>query len=421
VHPLISLARRLRPGIAAPKPPAVYDDPRPNRTRFMNEARARGLDIVLGLAALGIQATVMAPLGALATLLMFVFLRSRLGNERTALWLALLFAFATPQFFRAAFLNQNAIIAHLVLASYVLMTGLTPRPPAMAPSRGVLLGIGALLGYALACDYSAVPFLAVFGLWILFDAWRRGGASAVLRDAGLYVAGVAGPVLLLLGYQWAAFGHPLWPAQRYMPATPYSVRGWLGFTLPTRELLVGNLVDLRYGLFTFSPLLVAAFAAPLVKRRPGGPTARELFWVLAAFVALYLFSSANQFANLQFNTGVRYMVPAAPLLFLAAVPVLLRAPTVLRWLLVVPTLVISWAVAMTREDVATALGIVASKGPVLPLSEVLEKVASGYPQLAPPVFLPLLVYGVLAAILWRIWHGSAALAPASSNHPPHRA
>jgi hypothetical protein len=87
----------------APKPPATYDDPRPNRTKFMNAARARGLDVVLGLAALGTGVTVMAPLGAMAAVMMFVFLRERLDDPRRALGLALIFAFATPNLFRAAF------------------------------------------------------------------------------------------------------------------------------------------------------------------------------------------------------------------------------------------------------------------------------------------------------------------------------
>ena len=42
-RPLVAGLFALKPGLAAPKPPAAYDDPRPNRTRLMNEMRARGL------------------------------------------------------------------------------------------------------------------------------------------------------------------------------------------------------------------------------------------------------------------------------------------------------------------------------------------------------------------------------------------
>lgn len=403
VRPLIALATRIRPGIAEPKPPARYDDPRPNRTRFMNAARARGLDIVLGLAALGTAATVMAPLGAVAALLMALFLRPRIGDDRQAVVLALIFAFATPTFFRAAFLNQNAILAHLVLGTWILKVGLSPRPTGAAPSASILIVMGLLMGFALVVDYSAIPFILVFGLWILTEAGRRGGAATALREGAIYSAGVLLGMSLLFAYQWTAFGHPVWPAQRYMPPTEYSVRGWLGFTAPTRELLWGNLFDLRYGLFAFCPLLLAAFAAPFVRGRSSwAPSPVQLGWIAAAFVGLLVFSSANQFANLQWNTGVRYMVPLVPLLFLAAVPVLAALPRGIRWALVGVSAAIMLAVSMYREDVPTSLGLVAREGPTLPVLVVLEKMASGY-DLGLPPGLFWIVAAVLALVLTLLW------------------
>jgi hypothetical protein len=405
VRPVIALATRLRPEIAEPKPPAAYDDPRPNRTRFMNAARARGLDIILGLAALGTAATVMAPLGAMAAVLVALFLRSRLDDDRQALVLALIFAFATPTWFRAAFLNQNAMVAHLVLGAWILKLGLTPRPPGAAPSASNLAVMGLLMGFAVVVDYSAIPFILVFGLWILTEAWRRAGAVTALREGSMYSAGVLVGVSLLFAYQWTAFGHPVWPAQRYMPPTEYSVRGWLGFAAPTRELLWGNLFDLRYGLFTFCPLLLAAFAAPFVRGRlrAWSPTMAELGWIAAAFVGLLVFSSANQFANLQWNTGVRYMVPLVPLLFLAAVPVLAVLPRGVRWALVGVSAALTLAVAMYREDVPTSLRLVADDGPTLPVLLVLQKMASGYDVGLPPgaFWIVVALVSLVLTLIWR--------------------
>lgn len=401
VRPVIALAVRLRPELAQPKPPATYDDPRPNRTKFMNASRARGLDVILGLSALGTAVTVMAPLGALATLLMFLFLRERLDDAR-ALMYALVFAFATPTLFRAAFLNQNAIIAHLVLIAWILKVGL--KPGAAESNRPwTLAAIGLLLGFAIVCDYSGIPFAVVFGVWILFDAWNRGGVPGALREGAIYGAGAAASLLMLLGYQWMAFGHPLWPAQRYMPPTEFSVRGWFGFTLPSLDLLWRNLFDLRYGLFTFCPLLLAALAAPLA-RADGGwrPSRNEMRWIFIAFIALLLFSSANQFANLQWNTGVRYMVPLVPLLFLASVPVLEAMPRAARWLTIGLSLVISLAVSMTREDIPTALRMIASEGPTLPVLIVLRKMSSGYDVSLPPATFGLITL-VLTALLFVLW------------------
>ena len=405
--PAINLLLRLVPSLAAPKPPAVYDDPRPNRTPFMNAARARGLDVKLGLAALVMQVGLMAPFAAAMAVLVFRFLRRRLGSESRALWLALLYAFGTPIFFRTAFLNQNVIIAHLVLIAYVCMAGWRPRSKGEPiPDRNAV-AVGALMGFAVLTDYSGVPFLLVFGAWLLVDAWRSGGGARAARVAAMYGLGGLGPLIILLSYQWAAFGNPIWPAQRYMPATPYSVRGWYGFTPPSVELLVGNLLDPRYGLFIFCPMLVAAFAAPFLRleRAEGAPSRSELAWIFLAFLGLYLFSSANQFANLQWNTGVRYMVPAVPLLFLATVPVLLRMPAWLRWTLIVPTLVVSWCVSMAREDVPRSLLQVFMTGFELPTLTVLRKMASGYAPFLAEGVSPLPLFCLVGVILWLVWRG----------------
>ncbi len=438
-RPFMALLFRAKPELARPKPPTAYDDPRPNRTKFTNLARERGLDIKLGLAAGFIQIGLMAPLGALAALAVFFFLRRRLGSERKALWLALLYAFGTPIFFRSAFLNQNAIVAHCVLFAYLLAVGGEASPegaPPALPSVARLLGIGALLGLAILCDYSGVPLAVAFGLWLM---WRAGGAARVLARLGgrspgkgpgargpgaaleaaaraglIYAAGAALPIAVLLGYQDAAFGNPLFPAQHYMPATVLSVRGWNGVALPLPELLWRNLLDARYGLLAFAPMLVAAPAALWLKRREGGPTAAELWLAFGASAALYLFCSSIEFALLQWNTGVRYMVPAVPLLFFALVPVLLRLPRWALWTLVLPTLVVSWSVAMARESVPASLALVFLRGFQLPWMEVLRKTAGGYLPFLSGGASPLPIFCLAGVVLWLLWRRDGPSSTASS-------
>ncbi len=402
-RPALALLFRWKPGLVAPKPAATYDDPRPNRNRFMNEARARGLDVKLALAALIMQVGLMAPIGALAAVVMFRYLRARLGDDRPALWLALLYAVGTPIFFRSAFLNQNALMAHYTLFAFA---GVTWPGADAGRVRRMEVWAGLWLGLALLTDYSAAPLIMAFGVWRCWEGWRAEGLRGAF-GAGLRVgAGAAGPVALLFLYQWMAFGHPLFPAQRYMPPTQFSVRGWNGMTLPTADLLWRNLLDPRYGLFAFSPMLAAAFAAPWVRERRGAPAAGELGFIAAAFAAVWLFNSANQFASLQWNTGVRYMVPLVPLLFLALVPVLLALPAAWRWVLVAPTLVISWAVAMARESVPESLARLATRGLELPFLTVLEKTAAAYaPVLArgswPFVLAAYGMLGLAIAVVWR--------------------
>jgi hypothetical protein len=385
----------------------AYDDPRPNRTTYMNAMRARGLDVKLALAAFATQLGLMAPLGALGAVLMFTLLRRRLHDDRAAQWLALAYALATPLLFRSAFLNQNALLAHATLAAFAVAAGLGPSRPSRWWWVGLLLGVGLLL------DYSAAPLALVFGAWALADGARRGGRAAAAQGAWC-LAGAAGPVLLLLAYQWVAFGSPWYPAQRYMPPTEYSVIGWSGMTLPAADLLLANLFDPRYGLFAFCPMLLAALAAPFVARARAVVGAREQAVIFGATLALLLFSSANQFARLQWNTGVRYMVPAVPLLFLALAPVLLAAPRWLRLALVAPSAAIGLAVAMTREGVPTAVGLVLRDGPTVPMLIVLEKTAAAYaPWLAGGTWpFALAIFAGLAGALWLVWRGGRRTAPA---------
>lgn len=403
-RPVIDAVLRLRPELARPKPAARYNDPRPNRNRFMNEARARGLDIKLALAAASMQVGLMAPLGGLAAVVMFFFLRSRLRDERVALWLALLYAFGTPIFFRSAFLNQNLLVAHCVLFGFVLMAAAgSATGSSVRPSEKMLVGVGALAATAVLIDYSGAPVFLAFGVWALGEGWTRGGAPMALRTGTWFALGAAVPLAILLGYQWAAFGNPLSPAQRYMPATKYSVHGWNGLSAPTIELLWRNLIDSRYGLFAFCPMLVAAIAAPFVKTDFWTPGRRELAFIFGASAAIYLFNSGNQFALLQWNTGVRYMVPTVPLLFIALVPVLLRSPRWLSWTLIIPTLVISWSVAMAREGVPGSLGRIFGSGLELPWLTVLEKTAGAYAPFLEGRASPLPIFALLAVILWFIW------------------
>jgi hypothetical protein len=398
-YPAIAAILRARPELAQPKPPTRYDDPRPNRNPFLTKARERGLDVKLGLAAASIHAGLMVPLAAIAALLVFLFLRERLRDEKKALWLALLYAFGTPVFFRSAFLNQNMLVAHFTLGAYLLAARL-PRGGVVAS-----IWIGVLLGMCVLCDYSGLSLALAFGVWLLVQGWRSGGVNQGLRWAAWCVLGALGPIALLMLYQYVAFGNPFLPAQAYMPPTPLSVMGWHGFIAPSLDLMWRNLFDPRYGLFAFSPMLLAAFAAPFVRRRPGGPTGAELALIFGAAAALYLFSCSVLFGSLQWNTGVRYMVPAAPLLFFALVPVLLRVPRWAAYAIVIPTVAISWSVAMTRMSVPVALADIFLRGFELPWLTVLRKTAEGYAPFLADGASPIAIFCLIGVVLWLVWRG----------------
>jgi hypothetical protein len=83
-------------------------------------------------------------------------------------------------------------------------------------------------------------------------------------------------------------------------------------------------------------------------------------WCIFAFtIAFSLFCSANQFGRLQFNTGVRYIVPVVPFLFLLTAGVLIRLPRIAAIVIGVAAVYWSWCQAMYR-DVEQGLGIIES-------------------------------------------------------------
>lgn len=402
-RPGLAALYAVKPALRAPKPPTAYDDPRPNRTRFMNAMRAKGLDVHLALAAFITQLGLMAPLTALSAVLVMRWMTAVLGDVQRAERLALLYALATPILFRTAFLNQNLLLTHAMLAMWLLLVwpGQSPRAPGR--DRRWML-VGALLGLGMLLDYSAAPLAIAFGVWALVDGWQAGGVRSAFTRGALTVAGSVPGVLALLGYQQVAFGSPWFPAQRYMPPTEYSVIGWNGMTLPTLDLLWQNTFGTAFGLFAFCPFLLLAVYGSW--KRAAWVSRSTLWAIWGVSFALWLFNSANRFSYMQFNTGVRYMVPLVPLLFTLCVSAFRDAPRWIVRVLVGASVLISAAVSMTRENVVEALTLTAQQGPTLPMLLVLRKTAAAYaPWLTGAGVQPLGAITVLGVLLvaWGVW------------------
>jgi hypothetical protein len=185
---------------------------------------------------------------------------------------------------------------------------------------------------------------------------------------------------------------------------------------PQLALLWETAFGLHFGLFTSAPLLLVALAVPLWLRGRGRLLAsRELWCCVGLTVVFFLFAAANQYGRLQFNSGVRYVVPVVPFVFLLAAGVLLALPRPLAIVLAVVTTYWSWCLAMYR-DVEQPLGVldplvhVTLEGLRLPWLTTLERM--GYvPMGTSP--LPLLL--LVALGLWALWcrHGPTWDRPAS--------
>lgn len=405
------LVDRVVDRVLAGRPPGsdslvVYDDPREMRVKFYRMAYSRGLDVRFGLVGIITMVLCMAPLSALGVVGVHRLLEGTGLGARPALGLSLLYAFGTPVLFRSAYLNQNLAIGVVALLAFLLLWNPGGRLR-LAEDRRTLLA-GALAGFGFLCDYSGALALGILGLYALAKARDQHPWGGVIRAGALYTLGALPMILLLAWYQWAAFGSALHPPQHWMPPVPFSDQGYQGVTGPNLDLLLQLLFHPSFGLVISAPLLVLALGAPFVlhARRSFIP-GRELLVCFAMAVAYLVFFSAISYTRLQWSTGIRYLMPVVPFLFLAAAVVLIRLPRAVAFGVVVGAVTVAWSIAMVRNQYGVHQNLlrVFVEGLQLPWLTTLGKMSAQYaPWLSGrPSALPVLLLTAAAvAGIWRI-------------------
>ncbi|HET9533379.1 MAG TPA: hypothetical protein VFQ92_23710, partial [Blastocatellia bacterium] len=153
IDPIVESVQRKRAANPQLEPPS-YNSPWPMAREFYKEAWRRGLDIKFGLGAFVMQSMCMAPISALAVVVMFFLLRRLFGSNSTAFWLSLLYAFGTPVFFRTGYLNQNLMLGHIAFMGFVAMWNPGDNGWWTTRQRFFLGGLAG--GAALLMDYSGV-------------------------------------------------------------------------------------------------------------------------------------------------------------------------------------------------------------------------------------------------------------------------
>jgi hypothetical protein len=408
VDRIVEKVNRQRAASGAKEPPQ-YNSPWPMAREFYVESWRRGFDIKFGLAAVVMQVFCMAPISALGVVTMFYFLRRIFASDRTAFWLAVLYAFGTPVFFRTGFINHNMILGHLTFMGFLAMwnPGWDKRWP--ETTRYVFGGLTG--GMALLLDYSGLVLLGCLFCYAAAKVWDQ-GFGRVFAAARWYIIGAAGPILLLWLYQWRSFGNPFLPGQNWMPPVEWIDAGYQGFTLPQFELMRLLLIDYRYGLFATCPFLLLALLAPWWNRRAKHPIPmRELILLVVVPVGLWLFCSGISYVRLQYNNGLRYLAPLLPYTFVLAAVVLTRLPRKLAYLICIAAVTQAWSMAMYR-DVERGLGVldpllhVFIGGFQLPALTVLSRMGGQYGDYAASGVSPLPILAVVAAVVCCIWSGS---------------
>ena len=385
----------------------------PNRRGFFELVRERGLELRFGASTFLTSAFCMAPFSAWLVVLMFGALRERGVAERRAAGLALLFAFGTPVFYRAAHLVHNQFLMIAVFGAFLVTRR---RSDDELTVRRLAWG-GFLGGTCLALDYAGVVPLLAFWLFELWPRIPRRGLVAAVWSTRAYVFASVPPVLFLWWTQWLQYGHPLWPGQRYQQENAFTGEGYRGVSWPSAEVFWENLVNPSWGLLPFAPLLLLALV-PLARlpwasagARLLEPRDRRHVWVFVG--AFMLFCSLNRFSLLQWNTGFRYFLPLVPVLFLLVADRLRDAPRSVRWAVGVPAVAHTWVLSMSRFTqpnggydgppvVLENWREILTTGPQLPWLKTLRQVVPADHFLQSPLW-PTLVLALAAGAMAGVW------------------
>ncbi len=387
--------------------PPAYNSPWPMAREFFRESWLRGYDIKFGLAAFVMQTMCMAPSSALGVVAIFYLLRHLFRSDKTALWLALLYAFGTPVFFRTGYLNHNLMLGHIAFIGFMAMWNPGESFRWSTKTRYFLGGFAG--GTALLFDYSGVVFLLGLFIYAIAKMLTTIKFTDAFRYGCWYVLGTIGPVFLLWFYQWKSFGHPFYPGQHWMPPVEWITLGYQGYSLPKLELLLSLAFDYRYGFFASSPLMLLAILSPFFNRGANRTIQNlELIFLLCLFATLLIFFSGVNYTRLQFNTGIRYMTPIFPFMFVLVGIVLVRLPRLIIYIVAVLSFIESWCLAMYR-DVESGLGLlnpilsVLRGGLELPIHTVISRMGDTYGSFLPKIASPLPLFVLTAIILYCMW------------------
>ncbi len=249
---------------------------------------------------LGVERLIASIIVACATLVMFAIARLRL-RIRDALFVAILFAFATPAWSVAsrAMWQHGPSMLCLAVAMYGLLR---------SDERSRWTGVAAA---ALAFAYIIRPTNAIpIVVWTAFIAIRRP------RHLAIFI-GCASPfAMLFITYNWIVYGSIL---------APYYLPQRVGATSAMGEALLANLISPGRGLFVYSPIFVLTFVGFTVRIRQR--TFNSFDGTIITILLLH-WAAVSSFPHWWggHSYGPRFMSDMVPLLLYGLIPLIAVIP-----------------------------------------------------------------------------------------------
>jgi hypothetical protein len=266
----------------------------------------------------------------------------------------------------------SSIAAFLAL-DHIARERMRARGDPERASPRVALVAGLVAGLPTLLEYQGAVLSLILGMYG-FSIFRRPRAAAAFACGALVDAAA------LMLFQWRSFGSPLRTGVLFMENPAFRAswnEGFLGFSAPRKEALLGLLFDGGYGLFGTSPWLwlgLLGVAAPwLVWGRGKGRRERQIQLGVAAamFWALTLLMASGNMWRGGWTIGPRYLGAAPGLLVL---PGLALAEALARRVGREPVRVLSGALALASFVRGGAIGLMVVTLPesiVRPLPQIL--------------------------------------------------
>ncbi len=240
-------------------------------------------------------------------------------TDGLCLLVALGFSLGTIAFPYSTVFFGHQLAAIMLFSSFVLLFNAQQKMEHTGhySLRSILLA-GFFAGFASLTEYPSFIGLLFLGIYaaLSFIQHQQSIYSNVLRNGGAFLLGAVPPVLVILGYNYAAFGNPLSQGYANLGGSPEFITGMsqgiMGITHPTISALWGITFSSYRGLFFLSPFLVLALPGMWFAYRAGWRS--EILVFVAISIGFLTMNASYQFWDGGYSLGPRHIIPSLPFL-----------------------------------------------------------------------------------------------------------
>jgi len=248
------------------------------------------------------------------------------AGPKRAVWVVLAYSFGSITLIHATLFSGHQTAASFAFFSFFLIMRMNhrkdlPTPTSFRYSISPFLA-GMFAGVAALADYTAIFIALVLSAYVIFSRMPR-------RFKVIFLIGGGICVLVLAGYNWACFGHPLSFSYDHLTFEKFkagSAKGVFGISTPNPKALLAILMSPSRGLLFIMPVFLFSITGFIAMWR------RRIFrseaLVLSVIVFGYIMINSGFYGwHGGWTFGPRYLVPMLPFL---AIPMIF-SPWNYKW------------------------------------------------------------------------------------------